>query len=64
MKENSVNLLIPTLNEERNIGTLLDRIKTCPFIKRTVVIDGHSTDRTAEIVKVKGATLVMQRSKG
>ncbi len=64
MKNPCINLLIPTLNEERNIGSLLERIKTCPFIAETIVIDGHSTDRTAEIVQSKGVTLVMQRSKG
>jgi hypothetical protein len=49
--ENSVSILIPARNEERNIRTTLEAVlanRGCDF--EVVVLDDHSTDRTAAIV--------------
>jgi len=58
-----VCILIPTLNEEKSIGEVIDG-----FIKQgftnIFVIDGNSTDRTREIAKSKGAKVVVQSGKG
>lgn len=54
--------MIPTLNEENNIGEVVEK-----FIKkgyRVVVIDGHSIDRTREIAESKGAEVIVQSGKG
>jgi glycosyltransferase involved in cell wall biosynthesis len=64
MTINKVKILVPTMNEERNIGLLLSRIKTCNFIGETIIIDGNSTDDTLNIVKQHDVTLLMQKGKG
>ena len=47
-----VSIVVPTLNEEKNIGNLLDDLyRDRKSIKEIVVVDGHSQDRTQEIVK-------------
>jgi len=51
-------LLIATLNEEEAIGSLLqDASAIFPWI---VVVDGHSSDRTREIARSLGATVILQ----
>ncbi|XRO76038.1 glycosyltransferase family 2 protein [Methanocaldococcus sp. 28A] len=60
MKNKTVVVLLPALNEEETIGKVIDEI---PFKKlenegynvKVVVANGHSTDKTAEIAKKKGA---------
>lgn len=58
-----VCILIPTLNEEKSIGDVIDRFIKLGFTN-IFVIDGHSTDRTVEIAKSKGARVVLQSGKG
>lgn len=43
-----ISVLIPTYNEEQNIGPLLERLVKQPGTE-IIVCDGGSTDRTAEI---------------
>ncbi len=55
-------MIIPTLNEEANIGTCIDSVKRLnPF--EIIVVDGGSTDQTCEIASRHGAK-VIQSSKG
>ncbi|WP_238515713.1 glycosyltransferase [Thermococcus sp. 4557] len=58
-----VTILIPTRNEEDGIGEVIDGFKKLGYTN-ILVIDGHSTDRTREIAKEKGATVVVQSGKG
>lgn len=58
-----VTILIPTKNEEDGIGEVIDGFKKLGY-NNILVIDGHSTDRTREIAKAKGATVVLQSGKG
>jgi dolichol-phosphate hexosyltransferase len=64
MTRSTVKLLVPTLNEARNIGTFLDRVKQNHLVGEVVIIDGHSTDGTLDIVKEYDVTLLMQKGKG
>lgn len=61
--EDAVTFLIPTLNEREGIGPTIDEIKSLGF-KKIIVVDGYSTDGTAEIAKEKGAKVVYQHGKG
>ncbi len=58
-----ITVLIPTLNEENAIGEVIEG-----FIREgyedIIVIDGHSTDRTRDIAREKGAKVVVQRGRG
>lgn len=51
--------MIPTLNEEEAIGDLLSEAHACGF-EDILVVDGFSSDRTREIAKQSGATVVLQ----
>jgi glycosyltransferase involved in cell wall biosynthesis len=53
-----VMLVIPTLNEEEAIRPLVE--EAFPLFPRIVVVDGHSSDRTREIAKSLGATVISQ----
>lgn len=52
-----LSVIIITLNEAAQIGACLDSVA---FADERIVVDGGSTDGTAEIVRERGATLVVQ----
>src|SRR5215208_538475 len=45
-----VTLLIPARNEERNIAWVLRRVP--PSVDEVIVVDGRSTDRTVDVVRM------------
>ena len=57
----SVNTLIamPAYNEEKYIGSMV--LKVRQYAGETLVIDDGSTDRTAEIAKLAGATVIRHK---
>ena len=62
-KLNQITVNIPTLNEEENIGKCIDSIKKSG-IKKIIVIDGGSQDRTIEILKEKKVKIIQTKKKG
>jgi glycosyltransferase (TIGR04182 family) len=58
-----VCIFIPTLNESRTIGQIIDEFRSLGF-SNILVIDGHSKDKTAEIAKERGVKVVTQTGKG
>lgn len=60
---NDVTILIPTKNEEKGIGWVIDGFKRQGYTN-ILVIDGNSSDRTRDIAKEKGAKVVIQNGKG
>lgn len=59
-----VTILLPTLNEEKAIGKVIDEIKELPFNCQALVIDGLSIDRTREIALGKGVLVLFEVRKG
>jgi glycosyltransferase involved in cell wall biosynthesis len=64
-----VVVMIPTLNEERCIGEVIDgipieRLRTKGYEVDVVVIDGRSSDHTVEIARAKGAEIYTQNGNG
>jgi len=57
-----VSLIIPTMNEEDGIGSVLSRIP-CDLVDEILVVD-KSSDRTPEIAEKFGATVVREPRKG
>lgn len=62
-----ISIVVPAFNEERLLGDSLARIKlsTSAFQKRgwateLIVCDNNSTDKTAEIARAAGATVVFE----
>jgi len=58
-----VCIFIPTLNEEPTIGELISLFREQGY-PHIFVMDGNSTDSTAEIAEKAGAEVVLQRSHG
>ena len=58
-----VCILIPTLNEEPTIGSLISHFKRLGY-EDILIIDGNSCDRTQEIAAESGAMVVIQKGKG
>ncbi|MEW5747385.1 MAG: glycosyltransferase family 2 protein [Candidatus Thermoplasmatota archaeon] len=62
-----VSVVIPTMNEERSIGLVIDEVKAAldgarPF--EVIVVDTDSRDRTREIAAAKGALVVPEPRRG
>lgn len=45
----TVSVVIPTLNEEKNIAWVLERMPA--IVDEVVLVDGHSSDRTVEVAR-------------
>lgn len=60
-----ISIIIPVLNEEKNISIVLENIKRLNGEKEIIVVDGGSIDNTVEIVKKKGVMLLsLQKGRG
>jgi len=57
-----VSLVIPAKNEALSIGKVIE--KALPYCDEIVVVDGHSTDRTAQIAQAYGIRVVKDNKKG
>ncbi|MGB9703478.1 MAG: glycosyltransferase [Candidatus Micrarchaeia archaeon] len=60
--EKNLTIILPTLNEEKNIGKLLTFLKK-NYKSKIIVVDDGSKDRTQEIVKKMGVELIDRRNK-
>lgn len=60
--ESEVEVIIPTLNEEKTIGSVIER--TLFYADNVLVIDGRSEDSTVEIAKEIGARIIIQNGRG
>jgi glycosyltransferase involved in cell wall biosynthesis len=60
----TVSVVIPTLNEERNIAWVLRRLPE--MVTEVILVDGRSTDRTIEIARTvrPGVTVVLEHRPG
>ncbi len=58
-----VSLIIPALNEERSIGSVLNAIPR-ELVDEIIVVDNRSTDRTADVARFLGARVVSQPERG
>jgi dolichol-phosphate mannosyltransferase len=65
----TVAVVIPTLNEERSIGKVIDDVPVADLMQNGLetavyVVDGRSTDNTREIAVEKGAELILEERQG
>lgn len=56
-----ISVIVPTLNEEKYIGKLLDSLKAqdCSDFE-VIIVDGGSVDRTVEIARAYGARVLVE----
>lgn len=59
----SVFVLIPALNEEESIGSVIDDIPK-DIVTEIVVISNGSTDRTVEVARAHGAAVLTETKQG
>jgi glycosyltransferase involved in cell wall biosynthesis len=64
-----ISVILPTINEEKGIGSTIDSINKEYFKKNNwnleiVIVDGNSKDKTQEIAKEKGARVIVEKRKG
>jgi dolichol-phosphate mannosyltransferase len=57
-------VVIATLNEEKGIGPTLGELQKVLTNCSLIVVDGNSADKTVEIAKNMGATVLLQEGKG
>ena len=57
-----IALIIPAHNEEKSIGRVLAEVPA--MVSETVVVDNHSSDRTGEVARNAGATVLHEARKG
>jgi len=53
-----VSLVIPTLNEEKNLLIVLKQLKKIKTIREIIVVDKYSEDKTVEVAKKFGAKVI------
>jgi rSAM/selenodomain-associated transferase 2 len=55
-----ISVVIPTLNEEATIGQTIAQLDGVLGDHEAIVVDGESTDRTAEVAAEAGASVVLR----
>ncbi len=58
-----VTLLIPTLNEEHGMRTVMPKVKK-EWVDQILVVDGNSKDKTVEVSRQMGYDVILQKSPG
>ncbi|MCB0446462.1 MAG: glycosyltransferase family 2 protein [Gelidibacter sp.] len=58
----NIKVIIPAYNEEDSIGLVINEIPK--FVNEVIVVDNNSTDKTSEIAKKAGATVLSQPKMG
>src|SRR5258706_9831802 len=59
-KRQTISVTLATYNEEENIAACLNSVKD--WVDEIIIIDGMSTDRTAEIAKKLGAKVILREN--
>lgn len=60
----SISIIIPVLNEEGFIGKVIQHLKqtsSTSNIEEIICVDGGSSDKTKEVVKANGATILQSK---
>jgi len=63
VRKNDVTVVVPTLNEEKAIGMVLDELISNDY-QHILVVDGYSKDNTVQIAQSKGVYVVQQHGMG
>ncbi|MBN2054024.1 glycosyltransferase family 2 protein [bacterium] len=57
-----ISVIVPAKNEAGSIGPVLDGVLR--YADEVILVDGHSTDRTVELAREKGITVVRDSGRG
>jgi dolichol-phosphate mannosyltransferase len=61
--KDDVTVVLPVLNEEQGVATVIDRVLENGY-RNILVVDGYSTDRTVQVAEAKGVVVVQQHGRG
>lgn len=59
----NVTIIIPTLNEDKTIGTIIQNLRQFGF-NDIIVVDGNSVDKTVSIARYLGVKVITQNGNG
>jgi len=59
-----ITVVLSAYNEEQSIGLAVRDFLSHPTVKRVIVINNNSKDRTSELAEQAGATVVLERRQG
>ncbi|PWN05748.1 hypothetical protein DDZ15_13380 [Rhodohalobacter mucosus] len=61
-----MSVIIPVINEEKQIGFLIDHIKRAEggSVCEMIVVDGGSRDRTVQVAEERGAIVITAKKRG
>jgi rSAM/selenodomain-associated transferase 2 len=60
MKPTSLSIIIPALNEEQQIGRVLEALLSLPSVSEIIVVDGGSRDGTVELARAYSGVNVVE----
>jgi dolichol-phosphate mannosyltransferase len=56
--------VLTAYNDEQSIGLAVDEFKAVPGVGEVIVIDNNCVDRTAEVARAHGATVIVETKQG
>ena len=59
-----ISVILPALNEEKNIAKVLKVIQESNTVDEIIVVDNNSTDNTSTIAKEMGAKVILCKKRG
>ncbi|MEP6750210.1 MAG: glycosyltransferase [Bacteroidota bacterium] len=59
-----IAVMIPALNEEASVAVLVHPAKQLPHVTEVIVVDDKSLDKTVEVARNAGATIITSTKLG
>lgn len=59
-----MTVVLTAYNDEPSIGLAVEDFRSHPRVRRVIVVDNNSTDRTAEVARLAGAVVVRESQQG
>ena len=59
-----LTVVLTAFDDEESIGPAVDDFRTHPLVRRVIVVDNNSRDRTAEVAREHGAIVVRESQPG
>jgi glycosyltransferase involved in cell wall biosynthesis len=60
----SLTVVLTAFNDELSIGSAVEDFRSHPLVRRVVVVDNNSADRTSEVAQKAGAIVVLEARQG